>query len=170
MWQDIFFYLSNHHDVYSASGIASYRIPPWSIVSDLSLAGFLNTLLEVFSHRAALYTNHLPVSPSWGLPEKEQRSCNRFPKHQRSPLDTARISPFSSLWTKLQLRLQLIVAWSSHHCHSSSPYDFHQQLPTFNTQIVRYKEYNERIKETVILIEELNNRIKDVIRIIEKPL
>ena len=46
MWQDIFFYLSNHHYVYSASGIASYHIPPWSIVSDLSLAGFLNTLLE----------------------------------------------------------------------------------------------------------------------------
>ena len=99
MWQFIFFYLSNHHYIYSASGIASYHIPPWSIVSDLSLAGFLNTLLEVFSHRTVLYTNHLPVSPSWGFPEKEQRSCNRFPKHQRSLLDTARISLFPSLWT-----------------------------------------------------------------------
>ena len=27
---------------------------------------------------------------------------------------------------------------SSHHCHFSLPYDFHQQLPTFNTQIVCY--------------------------------
>ena len=88
MWQFIFFYLSNHHYIYSASGIVSYHIPPWSIVSDLSLAGFLNTLLEVFSHGTALYTYHLPVSPSWGFPEKEQRSCNRFLKHQRSPLDT----------------------------------------------------------------------------------
>ena len=139
MWQFILFYLSNHHYVYSASGIASYHIPPWSIVSDLSLAGFLNTLLEVFSHRTTLYTNHLPVSPSWGFPEKEQKLCNGFPKHQQSLLDTAKISLFPSLWTKLQLRSQLIAARSSHHCHSSSPYDFHQQLPTFNTQIVRYK-------------------------------
>ena len=84
MWQFIFFYLSNHHYIYSAS----YHIPPWSIASDLSLAGFLNTLLEVFSHGTALYTYHLPVSPSWGFIEKEQRSCNGFPKHQQSPLDT----------------------------------------------------------------------------------
>ena len=35
--------------------------------------------------------------------------------------------------------MQLIAARLSHHCHSSSPYDFHQQLPSFNTQIVRYK-------------------------------
>ena len=88
MWQSIFFYLSNHHYVYSVSGRALYRIPPWSIVSDLSLAGFLNTLLEVVSQRTALYTYHLPVSSSWGFPEKEQRSCNEFPKHQQSPLDT----------------------------------------------------------------------------------
>ena len=87
MWQFIFFYLSNHHYIYSVSGIVSYRIPPWSIVSDLSLAGFLNTLWEVFSHRTALYTNHLPVSHSWGFPEKE-RLCNRFLKHQQSLLDT----------------------------------------------------------------------------------
>ena len=97
MWQFIFFHLSNHHYIYSVSGIVSYRIPPWSIVSDLSLAGFLNTLLEVFSRRTVLYTNHLPVSPSWGFPEKEQRLCNRFPKHQWSPIDTARISLFPSL-------------------------------------------------------------------------
>ena len=143
MWQFIFFYLSNHHHVYSASGIVLYRIPPWSIVSDLSLAGFLNTLLEVFSHRTALYTNHLPVSPSWGFPEKEQWLCNGFLKHQQSPLDTARISLFPSLWTKLQLRLQLIAARSSHHGHSSSPYDFHQQLPTFNAQIVHYRRRSQ---------------------------
>ena len=95
MWQSIFFYLSNHHCIYSASGIVLYRIPPWSIVSDLSLAGFLNTLLEVFSHRTALYTNHLPVSP-WGFPEKEQRLCNGFPKHQQSPLDTATVPSITS--------------------------------------------------------------------------
>ena len=88
MWQFIFFYLSNHHYMYSAPGIVSYHNPPWSIVSDLSLAGFLNTLLEVFSHRTVLYTYHLPVSPSWGFPEKEQRLCSRFPVHQQSPLDT----------------------------------------------------------------------------------
>ena len=56
MWQDIF-YLSNHHYIYSASGIVSYHILPGSIVSNLSSAGFLNTLLEVFSHRTALYSN-----------------------------------------------------------------------------------------------------------------
>ena len=34
---------------------------------------------------------------------------------------------------------QVIAACSSYHCHSSSPYHFHQQLPIFNTQIVCYK-------------------------------
>ena len=58
MWQSIFFYLSNHHYVYSASGIALYHIPPWSIVSDLSLAGSLNTLLEVFSSRLVYFPQY----------------------------------------------------------------------------------------------------------------
>ena len=57
MWQFIFCYLSNCHYVYSASGITSYHIPSGSIVSDFSLAEFLNTLVEVFSYRTVLYTN-----------------------------------------------------------------------------------------------------------------
>ena len=117
MWQYIFFYLSNHHYVYSASGIASYHIPPWSIVSDLSLAGFLNTLLEVFSHRTALYTYHLPVSPSWGFPEKEQRLCNGFPKHQRSPLDTARISLFPSTYHSPTYSYWIPTKFPKRHFH-----------------------------------------------------
>ena len=58
MWQFFFFYLSNHHYVYSASGIVSYCIPPWSIVSDWSVAGSLNTLVEVFSYRLAYFPQY----------------------------------------------------------------------------------------------------------------
>ena len=58
IWQFIFFYLSNHHYIYSASEIVSRHIPSGSIVSDLSLAWSLNTLIEVFSYRTLYFPQY----------------------------------------------------------------------------------------------------------------
>jgi hypothetical protein len=65
------------------------------------------------------------------------RDCSfGFPLQYQSLLGYTCIqSPFPFLSSSLTQ----ITAGSSHHYHLGSPYDFHRQLPTFNTQIVRYK-------------------------------
>jgi len=62
------------------------------------------------------------------------RDCSfGFPKQ-----DTPTFSLFSSLFLSLDQAPIKIAAGSPHHWHLGLPYNFHWQLPTFNTQKVCY--------------------------------
>ena len=100
MWQYIFFYfkpslciLCIRNSVVPHSTLKYWKWFEFSRVTEYFMGGVQSQIGEF-----------PPVSLSQGFPEKEQRSCNRFLKHQQSQLDTGWISLFLSLRTEIWLR------------------------------------------------------------------